>query len=383
MKSYSRLKVFIAACGGLAFFGVAMLSLGAVLPLLSGIERVNTLPSLMSAGIIAGTLAFGPVADRFGYKWLLVAAQSILLCGITGLAVFRDISLLRISILCVGLGGGILNGGTNALVSDIFDDTKRGRYLSLLGACYCAGALMWSLLCTVIDTYTIPLGIVSVLMFLLIIYYCVIRFPGTKQSAGELKETVNPLRLLKYPVLIFLSVILFFQSGFEGISGNFTVQFLTLNGVARAAATFSLTMFTIGMLAGRLALGGLIKRLKDYRVLVLYLLIALAGAVLLYLIPENAGAAYLSMALIGFGVGATFPVILSRLGGLFRGMSGTAFSVAIFIALCGQFLFNFLTGRLFDADGAATFPLILSGIVLALILLSLFAARITKNVKIK
>lgn len=383
MKTYSRLKVFIAACGGLAFFGVAMLSLGAILPRLSGIEGVNTLPSVMSAGIIAGTLVFGPVMDRFGYKWLLVAGQSILLCGITGLAVFREITLLRICILGVGLGGGVLNGETNALVSDIFDGTKRGRYLSLLGACYCAGALIWSLLCTVIDSYTVPLGIVSALMFLLIIYYCVIRFPDTKQPSGELKEAVNPLRLLRYPVLIFLSVILFFQSGFEGISGNFTVQFLTLNGLAGAAATFSLMMFTIGMLVGRLSLGWLMKRLKDYKVLVLYLLIALAGALLLYLIPGNPGAAYLSMSLIGFGVGATFPVILSRLGGLFRRVSGTAFSVAIFIALCGQFLFNFLTGRLFDAGGAGIFPVILSGIVLVLILLALCAARITKNVKIK
>lgn len=381
MKNYSQLKVFVAACGGLAFFGVAMLSLGAILPRLTGIAGVNTLPSVMSAGIIAGTLVFGPVADRFGYKWLLVAGQSILLCGIIGLAVFRDIVLLRSCILCVGLGGGILNGETNALVSDIFDDKKRGRYLSLLGACYCAGALLWSLLCTVIETYTIPLGIVSALMFLLLIYCCVIRFPDTKQPAGKMKKAVNPFQLLRYPGLIFLSVILFFQSGFEGISGNFTVTFLTLHGLASAPAAFSLTMFTIGMLAGRLALGWLVKRLKDDRALVLYLLVALAGAVLLYMNPGNPVAAYISMTLIGFGVGATFPVILSHLGGLFRGMSGAAFSVAIFIALCGQFLFNFITGRIFDAGGEGIFPVILSGIVVIMILLVPFAARITKNVK--
>ncbi len=374
-NTYSQFKVFIAACAGLAFFGVAMLSLGAILPHLSDIEGTNTLPSVMSAGIISGTLIFGPVVDRFGYKWLLVAGQSVLLCGITGLALFSDISLLRASILLIGLGGGILNGETNALVSDIFDDTKRGRYLSLLGAFYCIGALTWSLLCTVIADYTVPLAIISVLMFASIIYYCIIKFPDAKQKARGDKAAINPLKLLKYPVLILLSFILFFQSGFEGISGNFTVKFLTLNGIDTSAATFSLTMFTIGMLAGRLPLGSFMRRFNDYLVFAVYLSVAFAGAVIMYLIPDSPLAAYISMTLIGFGVGATYPVVFNHLGGIFPDMTGTAFSIAIFIGLCGQFIFNFITGGLFDAGGEEIFPLIISGILLGMILIAPFAAR--------
>ena len=162
-KNFSTTKVFVAACAGLAFFGVTMLSLGAILPRISHIEGANSLPSIMSIGIILGSIIFGPIVDRFGYKWLLIIGQIILLAGIDGLSRFVDIGLLGGSILFVGLGGGILNGLTNALVADLYsNDKERGWHLSVLGACYCIGALAWSLLCVFIEDYTIPLMITSI-----------------------------------------------------------------------------------------------------------------------------------------------------------------------------------------------------------------------------
>ena len=55
MKQYSTSLVFIAACAGMAFFGVTMLSLGPILgPLNDMVEGANALPSTMSIGIIIG-----------------------------------------------------------------------------------------------------------------------------------------------------------------------------------------------------------------------------------------------------------------------------------------------------------------------------------------
>ena len=138
MKNYSTSKVFVAACAGMAFFGVTMLSLAPILgPLNESVQGANALPSTMSIGIIIGTILFGPVVDKFGYKWLLIIASLSALAGIQGLACFQEIKWLHTSIAMLGLGGGILNGLTNALVSDIYDDDKRCGRLGILGACYC------------------------------------------------------------------------------------------------------------------------------------------------------------------------------------------------------------------------------------------------------
>ena len=85
------------------------------------------------------------------------------------------------------------------------------------------------------------------------------------------------------------------------------------------------------------------------------------------------------MTLIGFGVGATFPVVLNYIGGAFRELSGTAFSIALFIALCGQSAFNKLTGLAFDDGNYQLLPLMLILAVVAIMVLVPVAVSTAKK----
>ena len=376
MKEYNKNSVFTACCAGLAFFGVTMLALGPVLSHLG--EGANALPATLSIGIIIGTVLFGPVMDRFGYKWLLITGSVLALSGIQGLANLTEMSLLHISILMLGIGGGILNGETNALVAEIFDDKTRGGRLSVLGAFYCIGALLWTLLNYFIkNSFALPLNAVSAVMVVFIVFFFTVTFPKPKPS--NTVSAIKMLGLLKYPSLILFALLLFFQSGFEGITGNFTIRFLeNTQGMAANVATLSLTWFTIGMLIGRLPLGFLMKKLNDSYTLYLYLSVALAGVMLLYLAPEAVWI-YTAAALIGFGVGATYPVVFNYLGSAFKELSGTVFSIVIFIALCGQFTFNKIVGILFDKGCFDNFPIIMAfALVMIMLLLPIAKNKLKK-----
>lgn len=379
-KQYNTTKVFVAACAGMGFFGVTMLSLG---PLLGRIGALgvdaNALPSTLTIGIIIGTLLFGPIVDKFGYKGLTILSSVLALAGILGLNFFSTNVLLQASICSLGIGGGVLNGLTNALVSDIYEDDKRGTRLSILGAFYCIGALLWTLLNYFIADYHIPLFAMSAVMACFIIYFFCIGFPKAKPASEVgLKKTVG---LLKYPALLMFGIVLFFQSGLEGSSGDFTVSFLEKTGrMDTASATLAMTWFTIGMLAGRLILGTIMKALRDLGTFYTYLGIALAGVAVLTFCPSVAGA-YIAMALLGFGVGATFPVVLGYVGGTFRNQSGTAISIAVFIALVGQFTLKKITGVAFNAEAYMTLPIVLASAIVIMMCLIPLAIAIGKKTK--
>jgi len=372
----NRTLVFIAACAGLAFFGVTMLALGPVLSHLG--EGATALPATLSVGIIIGTAVFGQVADRFGYKWLLTTGTLLALFGVQGLSLFSDMRLLHLSMAMLGTGGGILNGSTNALVAIIYDDDKRGARLSVLGAFYCIGALLWTLLNYFSpDNFRLPLNCVSIVMPLFIGYFLLIKFPQTARQEGVSIRTT--LGMLRSPALLLFSLILFFQSGFEGATGSFTPIFLqNARNFTTEAATLSLTWFTVGMLAGRFCLGAVMKRAGNSLTLVIYLAIALLGVATLGFSSDIA-LIYTSVALTGFGVGATYPVAFNYLGAMFRNLSGTAFSIAILIALMGQFAFNKAVGLLFDTAKYGSFPITLAAAIVAMMMILPIAKRNIKK----
>lgn len=378
-KSYNTTAVFVAACAGMGFFGVAMLSLGPILGQLNALvgEAANSLPSVMSVGVILGTVLFGPIVDRFGYKWLTIISSILALAGLQGLSIFSQTAALYGSMFCLGLGGGILNGLTNALVSDIYDDDKRGGRLGFLGAMYCIGALLWTLLNYFIADYHQPLNAMSIVMAAFIVFFFFISFPKAKPAENvSLKKSLG---LLKYPALILFSIVLFFESGFEGCSGSFTVQFFSnTTPMGEKAATLAMTWFTIGMMAGRFPLGAITRKLKELGTLYTYLSVALVGVVVFMLCNGPVGA-YVAMTLIGFGVGATFPVILNYVGTTFRDLSGTAMSISIFIALLGQFTFNKVTGVAFGKEVFATLPALMITAVVAMMCIVPFARRFSKK----
>ena len=121
--------------------------------------------------------------------------------------------------------------------------------------------------------------------------------------------------------------------------------------------------------AVRMIVATALKKYNDIKVSVVYLSCALMGALLMLIVSDKVATACTSLALIGCGVGASFPVILNQIGGKFQSMQGTAFSIAIIIALMGQFVFNFFTGKIFDEGNQTYFPLILVGILVIMILM--------------
>ena len=350
---------------GMLVFGIVMTSLGALLPMLTlkfQIDKIaaGSLMSLLSMGILTGSVIFGPVVDRFGYKIILVLATAVIIGGLEILALTSEFGMLQGSLFAIGTGGGILNGSTNALVSDISEENKSAR-LSLLGVYFGIGAIgipfLLGLLLEYVsyNTFMITTGAA---VFIPLVFFVKCEFPSPKQAQGfPVKEG---LKLLRNLTLLMLGCILFFESGMEMTVGSWSTTFLSEDlAINKNQAVFFLSFYWMGMTVTRLVLGMALKKIESGVVLVLSLLVTFSGIILL-ISSTGAVQAVTGLVLIGVGFASVFPVILGFTGSLFSGLSGTAFSIIFVIALIGGSALPLFTGILADSYnlriGLATIP---------------------------
>ncbi|MBC7873313.1 MAG: MFS transporter [Ferruginibacter sp.] len=385
---YKKNQVFAAACIGLFLFGMTLITLGSILPLLRtqfegrGLSA-GIITSILPVGILAGSLIFGPIVDRYGYKSLLMISVFISAVALEGLAFTRSLTLLYTCIFLIGFGGGIINGGTSALVSDISTENK-GASLSLLGVFFGLGALGMPLLLGILSKhfpYTTILSAVGFFMFLPLIYFFLVAFPAPKQAQGfPLKEGV---KLLKEPVILLTGFCLFFQSGVESLVNNWTTTFLQhKGGITNEAALYALSFSLVGLTVARILLGALLKRISSFTILVVSLALIIAGSLLL-LFTNSYNFAFSAVITIGVGLAAGFPVILGYVGQLFAHLSGTAFSIVFVIALTGNILLNYFFGVITENYSITHLPvLVMACVACMFVLLLLLKQKIAGKIKL-
>ena len=100
-------------------------------------------------------------------------------------------------------------------------------------------------------------------------------------------------------------------------------------------ALIALTCMVAGLTVARMVQVAIFKKIKPETVLPYSLALTAIGFCFLMFSPGFARAA-VGMVLVGMGLSATYPVILSILGSRYPSLSGTAFSVALAIALSAR-----------------------------------------------
>ncbi len=380
---YKKNLVFAVACLGMCFFGIATIVLGSILPQLTakmGFDNLQaaSLVAFMPVGSLAGSIFFGPIVDRFGHKVMLILCSFILLLGLQGVAFFSEIWKLQLSIFAIGLGGGVLNGETNSLASDISEANEKGTRLSILSVFYGIGAISIPILLRSLSefySYNEILYGLGVIMLVIILFFMTVAFPAPKQAKGfPIKKGIG---LLKEKGLLLLSFILFFESGIEVCCSTWTTSYFNqVTEVTKSQALTALTLMIVGLTVSRMVLAVIYRKVKQEKVLPYCLLVGVIGFALLTYRPDYIRA-YAGMFLIGAGLAATFPTVLSVIGSMYAELSGTAFSIALAVGLCGQILFNYSTGAISQLFGGIDFfpYMMMSGIVIMIILFKL------KNIK--
>ena len=379
---------FIAAYSGIFIFGICAVSVGLILPdviIKYSINEIEAgvIASLLPLGILGGSFIFGPVVDRYGYKYLLIFCVLSVILSLEGIAFSESLFLLKSSVFIIGFGGGILNGSTSALVSDI-SNGNRGANLSVLGVFYGIGAFGMPLLIGSLSKIFAGneiIAFIGYILFIPLVYFFFVSFPKPKMARQfPLKEF---LQMTKDPIIILIGVFLFFQSGVEGLSNSWTTTYLRdVIDAEKEQALFALSALVLSLTLTRIVLGYILRKFSPSIIQLISVCLAATGAFVL-MFSSTYGLTMLGLVLLGAGLASGFPVLLGYVGELYKEMSGTAFSFIMVIALIGNMIINYLMGVIAQVAGMKHFSsLLLSCLAIMLIVLYFVVKQLRLKIKV-
>lgn len=382
----SRTITFISVFAGILLFGVSMVLIGSVLPLLKlrlGLSDIvaGGLFSILPLGLLIGSISFGPITDKYGYRWVLSIACLFLAIGFLGIGHTNSLWLLRTSILFFGMGGGVVNGATSALISDLSSDEKKIANLNLLGVFFGLGAFCMPLILSALndESYVIAINIAAMVCVSIAVLFLSITYPLTVKKE-KISFMLIPL-FFKNKVFLIICFFLFFQSAFEAIINNWSVSYFTQQlQVGQREALIALSFSVLGMTLMRVLTGGVFRNLKSKTLIHISFMLFVAGIICLFI--QSPASFYINtfgLFLIGAGLSPGFPVMLGLTGNMYKEISGTAFSFVMLIALTGNIIINYISGILIEQYGIGVFVYIILTEIVAMIGLYTLIRRENKS----
>jgi fucose permease len=350
-KPASVRPLIASAWAGIFVFGIVMAILGAILPSLFARIRFNkseagSLFLFMNLAMLVMSVFFGPIVDRFGYKVFLMICSLLVAASFLLFTLAPSYSFLLAAALLLGIGGGGLNGGANAMTSDL-NPESRSAALNFLGIFFGFGALtipfLIGMLLDRIGLNTIL--IIAVLLSLVpFAFFLRLRFPSAKHAQGfPLRQAAQ---VIGHPLLWLCGFLLFFQSGNEFTIGGWTSTYLNeFFHLTPKLASFVLAGYWAAVMIGRFIVTRLVRVVKNEILILGSAILSLVAAVIMASAPSGRLASF-GAVLIGFGFAAIYPTTLAIIGEAFPAFSGTAFSVVFVIGLAGGMTAPWLTGKL-------------------------------------
>ncbi len=330
-------------------FGVVLLLMGSLLPSLHvrGV-RAGSLGSIPLAGILVATIFIGPVFDKVGARHALVIALAMVAGSLAAVPSLSGYPSLAIAALVYGLGGGVLNTATNALVATL-SESRRSAALNLLGFSFSLGALTSPLLMLFTKGRFSPasaLHLLSAACVAVLILVLAQKFPAPAQARTPLGSLLG---VLKHPLVWVFGALLFFETG------NENCVFVWAGKITQAAAHTSaqraelaLVTVSVALGAGRLAAALIVDRLGSRNTLLFSASIVMAGSVEVFAHPTFLGA-ITGFALVGLGLSAIYPTTLGWAGDSFPLETGTVFGAIMTVGLVGGVAGPLLGGWMADA----------------------------------
>jgi fucose permease len=346
--------LILAAVLAIFVYGVIAAMLGTILPGLA--ERFHLTPNqngviafAQALGLMLASLAVGPLIDNQGKKIGLIIGLALIALALVALPKARGFGSIIALLFLLGLGGGVVVTGANALVSDV-GEAHRATALNLVNLFFGLGGMATPFIAAnLLKRDTVKLcytaGVLAVIA-LAVQWAAPIPGPTGVQSF----VLADAGAVLGKPILLLCGLLLFLYVSCEVGIWNWLVQHLMAQGIPESRALNVLSLgFALGMLVGRAAVSPILITVPPATV-TLVSAVAMAVTSFLVLSARDVKAAWILVFIAGLAMAPVFPTTLAIVGDAFPRMTGTAIGFAITCGWLGLAVSSRIIGAIAGGD---------------------------------
>jgi len=295
------------------------------------------------------SVGVGPLLDTQGDKAGLILGLALIAVALFLLPRSRGFGSIVALLFLLGVGGGIVVTGANALVSGV-SEAHRGTALNLVNLFFGLGGLAtpfisanlfkrnWVRLC-----YTVASLTVVALMI-----QAVAKMPAPSGAAGFVLADAGSV--LGRPLLFLLGLFLFLYVSCEVGVWNWLPRHLIAQGIPESRALNILSLgFALGLLVGRVGVSPILISVPPV-IVTLAASIAMAVTTFLMLRTSKPTAAFVLVFIAGLSMAPVFPTTLAIVGNAFPRMGGTAIGFVITCGWAGLAVSSRLIGAIAGGD---------------------------------
>ena len=346
--------LILAAILAILVYGMIAAMLGTILPDFSARYQLTpqqngTIAFCQALGLVAASLATGPLIDNEGKKTGLVLGLAIITVALVLLPRSRGFTHIAANLLLLGLGGGVIVTAANALASDVTPD-RRGTTLNLLNLFFGLGGLATPFIAAnLLGRNAVRLCyLVAALAAATLAIDIATPMPAPSGVQNFVWSQIGIV--VDRPALWLIALFVFLYVACEVGVWNWLVQHLIAQGIAESRALNVLSLgFALGMLIGRMAVAPVLISVSALTV-TLIASILMAITTFLMIRTRDSRAAWILVFLAGVSMAPVFPTSLAIVGDAFPRMTGTAMGIVITCGWIGLAVSSRIIGSVAGGD---------------------------------
>jgi fucose permease len=350
--------LILAAVLAIFVYGMIAAMLGTILPGLS--ERFHLTPKqngsiafAQALGLMIASVGVGPLMDNEGKKLGLILGLALVALALLALPRSGGFGSIAALLFVLGLGGGVVVTGANALVSDV-EAAHQATALNLVNLFFGLGGMVTPFISANLLKRDIVKLCYAAGIFAVIALAVQAASPIPPPSGTQSFVPGDVGTLLGQPILLLLGLLLFLYVSCEVGIWNWLVQHLIAQGIPESRALNVLSLgFALGLLVGRVAVSPILITVRPETVtLAAAALMAVTSYVALN--ARDVKTAWILVFFAGVAMAPVFPTTLAIVGGwadkAFPAMKSTAMGFAITCGWAGLAVSSRIIGGIAGGD---------------------------------